>query len=621
MALRSSSKDIAHLLVVVVAAAVIAALYFAKVVLVPLALATFLAFVLTPVARLFERLHLGRAFSTLTVVLLTLVLAGGVGWIVARQIVDVLSQIPEYRSNLQLRMGSLHVSNPALKNAASALDQLSKTWAATSPHSSPNAGFRQRVPNSAAKTTQPLPVQVVTPAKLPVDSVQTLFGWLLQVLTVIVLTAFMLVQRESLRNRFISLVGQHRLTTTTYAIDEASDRVSRYLRTQVIVNAVYGAVIGIGLHFIGIPGGLLWGLIVGILKFLPYIGPPLGGAMPVLLSLAIFPGWKGPLLTMGLFVTVELLSSYVVEPMWYGTYTGVSPLAILVAAIFWTFLWGPIGLVLSTPLTVCLVVVGRHVPQLGFLSLLLGDEPVLAADARVYQRLLATDPEEAEQVLESLLAQKSLAEVYDSVLLPVMNLAEQDRHQDRLDDASEKLICQSVREIIDDLFERYRESGAGGTDADARGESAQGHDAERGKRAYRVLCIPARDEADEIVGIMLAQLLEQAGHTARCLACEGQKEMVRQVQTEAPDIVCISALSPFVISHTRSLYRDLRAQAPKLDIVVGLWSFPGDISKVTRRLGLGNEAAPAMTLAGVVQLVSDPQPVNLAPELAPAAEA
>jgi len=620
MALRSTSNDIARLVPVVVGVVVIGGLYFAKAVLVPLALGTLLAFVLTPAVRLFERLRLGRAFATVAVIFLTLTFVGAIGWIFATQFVQVLDQLPEYRSNLEQKIGVLHFSSPTFRNASSTLDDLSKSWA-SSPGANAQTGPKGKLGNSAPKPGQPVPVQVITPPKLPVQSVQSLFDWLLQILIVIVLTAFMLVQRESLRNRFISLVGQHRISATTRAIDDASARVSRYLRTQVAVNGLYGVLIGVGLHFIGIPGGFLWGVVVAILRFLPYIGPPLGAAMPLLLSLAIFSGWHGPLLTLGLFVIIELVTAHVVEPMLYGTYTGVSPLAILVAAIFWTFLWGPIGLVLSTPLTVCLVVLGRHVPQLGFLALLLGDEPVLTADARVYQRLLATDREEAEQVLENLLAQKSLAEVYDSVLLPVMSLAEIDRYQDRIDEVSEKLICQSVREISEDLFERYKGVGNNGAGAEAKAEVEEDAGPAIEKRCSRILVIPARDEADEIVGIMLAQLLEQLGHTARCLSCETQEEMVREVELEAPDIVCISALSPFVISHTRSLFRALRAKPSKLEILVGLWGFPGDTSKAALRIGLGNDVTPAVTLTGLVQVLSDSPPVDLAPGMEPAAKA
>jgi hypothetical protein len=341
---------------------------------------------------------------------------------------------------------------------------------------------------------------------------------------------------------------------------------------------------------------LLWGVIVGTLRFLPYIGPPLGGIMPLLLSLAVFDGWTRPLIVLGLFVFTELIVSNLVEPLLYGIHTGISSLAILVAAIFWTAIWGPIGLVLSTPLTVCLLVVGRHVPRLRFLQILLGDEPALTPDSRFYQRLLAMDHDEARQVLENCLEGKTLEELYDSVLIPALSLAEQDRHQDRLEDAHQKFICQSTRELIDEFWEPRVEEHAPAVDGEERGESSSAA-ALRAGQSRKVVCLPARDEADEIVAIMLAQVLETAGHQAQCIPLGTAAEMLAQVKEEKPDVVCISALPPFAIPHARSLYAKLRAQDSKVRIIVGLWNFSDDPSKVSRRLGLSEGSHAFTTLA------------------------
>ncbi len=319
------------------------------------------------------------------VVLLTLADVGAIGWMVARQFTNVLNQLPEYQFNIKEKIDFLHFSkNPTLKDASATLNQLSNDLAAP-PDAKSHATSDKRSENTSSRLAKPLPVEIIKPTSLPIESVQSVLGFLLQVLIVIVFTLFMLLRRENLRNRFISLAGQQQLSLMTRALDEASNRVSHYLRTQLAANAVYGAFTGIGLHLIGIPGGLLWGVVVGILRFLPYVDLPPGGIMPLLLSLAIFHGWRGPLITFGLFVITELLVSNGIEPMLYGSQTGVAPFAILVTAIFWTLLWGPIGLVLSTSLTVCIVVLERHVPYLGFPPLLLGDEPVLTPDARVYQ--------------------------------------------------------------------------------------------------------------------------------------------------------------------------------------------------------------------------------------------
>src|SRR5579862_1333246 len=361
MAQPSTSEDISHLLAVVIAVVAVSALYFAKVIFVPLALGILLAFVLSPLVSLLQRARLGRVPSAFVAVLLTLVLVGVLAWIVTRQFAAVLDQVPHYESNLEDKIQSLHLKNRTLQNASATLDELRRTWVSAVGNDQPSFGA------IAAGDSQPVPVRMMTQPTFPVESVESIFGWILQIVIVIVLTAFLLIQRENVRNRFIFLAGQHRMIAMTRAIDEASERVSRYLRAQMTVNALYGGVIALGLHLIGIPGGLLWAVVVGVLRFVPYIGPPLGAVVPVLFSLAIFPGWKEPTLTLGLFIGAELTSAYGIEPALYGSRTGVSPIAILLAAIFWTFLWGPIGLVLSMPLTVCLVALGRHVPHLGFL--------------------------------------------------------------------------------------------------------------------------------------------------------------------------------------------------------------------------------------------------------------
>lgn len=598
MAPRATSDDFSRLLAIVIAVVVIAALYLAKVILLPLALGILLAFVLNPAVRLLERAHLGRALSAIVVMVLTLAVVGGVGYVVTRQFADVLNRLPQYQSNLQEKIDSLKFSSPALKNASDVFNELSKAWVERSQEDAADEAANSSGP------AQPLPVQVITPPKVPVESVTSVLQGLLQALIVIVLTMFMLIQRERVRNRLISLAGQRRLIAMTRAMDESDERVSRYLRSLLTVNACYGALIGGGLHFIGLPGALLWGVLVGVLRFLPYVGPPLGAVMPVLLSFAVFHGWEGPLLTIGLFVAIELIASYLIEPKWYGTQTGVFPMALVLAAIFWAFLWGPIGLVLSTPLTVCLVVLGRYLPHLNFLSLLLGDAPALEAETRVYQRLLAMDQEEAERVLEELLAKQSLTDVYDSVLLPVMNAAEQDRYQGRIDEAAESVVCQGVREVVEYLFERYRKDRKGWAPSEALPATEIQHLSLSAKQAPKVLCVPARDEADEVVGIMLAQLLVESGYDAAWVSAAPQKEIVQQIDPGQTDIVCISALSPFVISHARSFYRAFRTNSPQFRVVVGLWSFPGDAARVARRIGLAEGVVPVTTLRDAVGRVS-----------------
>lgn len=608
----NASKDLFHLLAVVVAVVAIVTLYFARVVLIPFALAFLLTFILTPVVKLLERIHFGRIPSALLVVLLTVAACGGVGWTVTTQFGQVVNQLPDYKSNIKTKLTSLHWSgHHTLDNASQTMTEISKDLAA--PPAPSHSGGPPETERSILRSTpqsRPIPVEVVTSPALPLESVQDVLGLLASTLIVLVFTVFMLIRREDLRNRLISLAGAGHLRLVTQTLDDASARVSRYLLLQFVVNTCYGIFIGVCLHFIGLPGALLWGVIVGTLRFLPYIGPPLGGIMPLLLSLAVFDGWTRPLMVLALFVCTELVVSNFLEPMLYGIHTGISSLAILVAAIFWTAIWGPIGLVLSTPLTVCLLVAGRHVPELRFLQILLGDEPSLTPDSRFYQRLLAMDHNEARLVLQNYLQGTTLEDLYDSVLIPALSLAEQDRHQNRLDDASEKFICQSARELIDELWEPRGAELELALEEGAAPAALSGTGSSRLARPLHVLCLPARDEADEIVGVMLAQILESAGHRAQCIPVAATSELLAQVREEKPDVVCISALPPFAIPHARSLYSKLHAQEPSLKIIVGLWHFSGDAGSVSRRLGLADGSRALTTLAEFHEALQ-PAPVDV----------
>jgi predicted PurR-regulated permease PerM len=597
-----ASKDLSHLLAVIIGVVAIVTLYFARIVLIPFALALLFTFILTPVVKILERMHFGRILSAILVVVLAIAAFGGVGWTVAKQFSYVVDQLPAYKSNIKAKLDSLHLTTRhALGNASETMTEISKDLSSP-PAPSPSDGSvgAKHANTRPAQSPEPVPVEVIPSSALPLESVQSVLGVLASALIVLVFTLFILIQREDLRNRLISLAGEGHLHLVTQTLDDASERVSRYLLLQFVVNTGYGIFIGVCLHFIGVPGALLWGVIVGILRFLPYIGAPLGGIMPLLLSMAVFDGWSRPLMTLTLFVITELVVSNLVEPLLYGAHTGISSLAILVAAIFWTAIWGPIGLILSTPLTVCLVALGRHVPQLSFLHVLLGDEPALTPDSRFYQRLLAMDHEEARQVLENYRKEKSLEDLYDSVLIPALSLAEQDRHQNRLEDANEKFISQSTRELIDEFWE------PAGEKSDSSPVGVEASDvlttaSSQGQRSISILCLPARDDADELVGMMLTQVLERAGHQARCVPLGTPAEMLAQLKEEKPDIVCISALPPFAIPHVRSLYAKLRAQDPKLRIIVGLWHFSGDPVNVSRRLGLADGSRAFATLAEFVQ--------------------
>lgn len=586
----------------VVIVVTIAALYFAREIFIPIALAGLLTFILTPVARLLERIHLGRVFSALLVVFLALGVAAGVGWALTKQLTSVVDQIPDYQQNILDKIEVLRGGpSQALGKAVGTVNEVTQRLSAPPTDNSLNATNNNAQRRKQPAPKPPVPVKLVKTPSLPLDSLQSVLGLLLRAGLVFVFTLFMIIRLEDLRNRFLSLVDTGHIHTATEAMDDAAARVSRYLRIQFVVNTCYAVVIGTGLHFIGLPGALLWGVISGILRFVPYLGPPLGGAGPVLLSIAIFSGWHATAFTLALYVGVEVTVSQFIEPITYGGRTGLSPVAILVAAVFWTTLWGPLGLILSTPLTACLLVLGRRVPRFAFLHKLLGDEPVLTPEVHFYQRMLAMDSNEAREVLESELKNHSLEEVYESVLIPALELAEQDRHNHELDEFTERFIYENTEELVEELYERSNHVDA--EQGVERSKTAASVERRTKAAGLHIVCLPARDEADEIIAVMLAQILERAHYAAQAVSLRSISDMTRELDALKPDIVCISALPPYAISHARLLYRSLHSQWPELKVVVGLWNFSGDARLALSRIGMKDEGSILTSLLQVVQTV------------------
>jgi predicted PurR-regulated permease PerM len=601
------AKDISRILTLFAAVVVIATLYFARVMLVPLALAVLFTFVLTPLVSILERIHIPRFLSVILVVAVAVAALGIAGWTVANQLIDVTNQLPSYKSNIKDKIDSIRSPKSSrFDNAANAVKEIGKEITETSADTAENASAKASG-KTKAPVAQPKPaqIQVFQPASNPLESFNSVVTPLGSAIIVLVLTIFMLAGREDLRNRLIGLVGHGHLNVMTQALNDAGARVSRYLLVQLLINTGYGAVIGLGLYFIGVPNALLWGTVAGVFRFLPYIGAPLAALLPILLSLAIFTTWSQPAETLLLYLIVELVVANFLEPLLYGANTGISSFAILFAAIFWALIWGPIGLLLSTPLTVCLVVIGRHVPTLNFLNVLLGDQPVLSPEAHYYQRLLASDQAEAKHVLEEYLKDNSLEELYDSVVVPALALAEQDRHRDDLDAITEQFICQSTKELLEELGDKTKE-----TDTAVKEDAAQeGRIALPPARTEtpahlepltRIVCLPARDEADEIVGIMLAQLLEKSGYSAQAIAIGTTAEMLAQAKDSIPEIVCISALPPFALLHARELYKRVRSVLPEAKVIIGLWKFGGDPARAAVRLNIAGDDKLALTLGQTV---------------------
>ena len=597
----------------VTAVITVAALYFARSVLVPIALAVLLAFLLAPLVNLLEKARLGRTGPVIVVVLLVAGLLGGLGYLVFNQAIGLATQIPNYKTTISRKIESFRgVKDNGIGKAEATVKELGKELSSTIETPSPDEGADQN-PRSkrsllpGGSIAHPVPVEVVQ-QNSPIASVRALLGPFLGPMAtlgiVMVFTAFILLRRDDLRNRLFTLAGLSRFHVTTQAFDEATKRVGRYLFLQFVMNLGYGALFGTALYFIRVPNAFLWGVLAGLLRFVPYLGTLMGAAMPILLSLAVFDGWLKPLLAFGSFVVIEILTSYVIEPLLYAAQTGVSSLAILVAAIFWAALWGPVGLLLSTPLTVCIVVIGRYIPQWEFLSVLLGDQRVLGTEVRLYQRLRRVDAEGARQVVEAFLKEGSIEKLYEGVITPVLIFIEKDRAEVGLGDAREQFVFQTLKEIIEELTLKPV------TDTDSQEiEEATTEDsglaAPQAKKTNgngcAITCIPARDEGDEIMGMMLGHLSNRAGYNAQVIVPASVEDMMEEASEQHCEVIYVSALPPYSVYNTRRLYKKLRVRFPKSRIGISLWGFAGNLEVMRTRLGI---AEADMIVNGLSEAVS-----------------
>jgi predicted PurR-regulated permease PerM len=585
-------------------AVVVAAVYLAKGVLVPLTLAVLLSFLLSPVCDWLERRWLGRIPAVLLTAALGFTLLGIVVWTAADQIARLAPKIPEYQQNIEAKLKSVN------EYAVATLSKVTRTAQGMGEQLSPSERDNER----QGTNDRPYSVRVITSPASPLQVFGGMFGTLIEVLgtagIVIVLVVFFLVRREDLRDRFIHLVGKGHVTVTTQMLEDAGARITRYLSMLFVINFTFGISVGIGLYLIGVPNAILWGILAAALRFIPYIGPWIAAVMPIGLSLAISPGWAAPILTMGLFVVLELISNNVLEPWLHGKSTGVSAVAILVAAVFWLWLWGPVGLLLATPLTVCVLVVGKHVPQLSFLGIMLGTEPVFEPKKRIYQRLLAGDQEEAAELFEDYLEHQPLAEVYDTVLIPALALAETHWQLGELDEAKHKFIVQSLKEMIQDRGERQQEMQAKEDTADspeADGDSSRLE--ETSSSGFSILCLPARTEADEITALMFAQVLETTGCLVQAVPVTSLAgEVSDLVDRYTADVISISATPPAAVMHARYLCKRLRSHLPQVKLVVGLWDAQGDLTKAKERIGCGAIVVATLTDAQEqIRLLTQPR--------------
>jgi predicted PurR-regulated permease PerM len=602
----------------VILASVILILYFARAVLIPFAFALVLTFLLAPLVAWLEKVGLHRHFSVALAISISLGTLVGLGSIVSRQLLKVADDLPKYRLNIHNKIGALHyIPDSALGRATESLEEISNEIAEPGVATNPNA--TASVPNSSpdktAQSTLPLPVQVVrpparglaylretlTPVTVPIGMAGMVF----------IFTVFILIKQEDLRNRLLRLAGVGQLHAMTLALDDATHRISRYLGLQILVNACYGVFFGLGLFFIGIPDAALWGVIAGMLRIVPYAGALAATIFPFILALAVFNGWGPPVLVVLLYFLLEFVAANIVEPWLYGAHTGISSLALLVTTVFWTLLWGWAGLMLAIPLTVCLIVLGRYVPRLSFLHILLGDETALSLEAQFYQRLLALDQEDARTIATTFLKDHTLVSLYDQVLIPALTLAEQDRHRGALDETRESYLFLSVSEIVSELAVYQAGEAAKTRVFGLRRISAKQYALPAiGKpqkpSAVRIFCLAANDRADEIASSMLAQLLERNGHGVVSLpASESALETLTHLLPEEQDVICISAVPPFAFAQAAALCQRIRMQFSRIRIVVGIWGFSGDFEKAAERFGNTRPNRIVARLADAFEQIGD----------------
>ncbi|HEY8381238.1 MAG TPA: AI-2E family transporter [Microvirga sp.] len=538
----------------------IGGLYFGRDIFVPFALAILLSFALTPLVGWLRHVHLPRIAAVLVAVSLAFVLIGGLTYVIGSQLVQLANNLPSYQTTIREKIRSLQTSAPG----GGVVDKVTTTIQDLSKEIS-GEGKPQAPGTAGTPEGEPLTVRIEREEAQPLDVIRAVVGPLLAPLAtaglVVIFVIFVLLEKEDLRDRFIKLAGAGDLQKSTQALNDAAARVSRYLLMQLVVNLSYGVPLGLGLYLIGVPNAVLWGLLAAVLRFVPYLGPFLAALFPIALAVAVDPGWSMLLWVVGLFLVAELISNNVIEPWLYGASTGLSSLAIIMAAIFWTTLWGPVGLFLATPLTVCLVVIGRYVPQLEFLGVLLGSDPVLAPEERFYQRLVAGNLEEAVEMAETYVDEQSAEQFYDQVGIPALRLAENDRQRSTTDTSYRRVVASTATCVVRELADHVEDKTGSETKPVESAEPPS------------VLCIAGRTELDGTAAAMLAQVLGQRGIGTKVLQPISVTEgALGQLDLTGIRIVCLSYLHPHPQVFARYICRRLRRRAPHIKLLVCCWN-------------------------------------------------
>ena len=531
---------------------IIAALYWTQAFLIPVALALLLTFLLTPVTAWLEKFGWGRVAAVLLVVVFVFSLLGTVAWIVAAQFTAVANQLPAYRNNIKQKIADIRGAGKG-----GALEKVKETAKEVSDELSKE---QSKLPKPREVVVQSDEAATLWPSSAAQPMLERVAG----AGFVIVLVIFMSIRRENLRNRFIRLLGYSRLTITTRALEESGRRISRYLVMQSLINLSFGIAVGVALFLIGLPYAFLWGFLATLLRFIPYIGSWAAAILPTALSLAVFQGWLWPMLVLGIIIALEIVSAAVLEPLLYGDSAGVSEVGLLVSIAFWTWLWGPVGLLLALPITVCVVVISKYVPQLEFIWVLLSDDPIIEPEISYYQRLLAMDRDEAREIIEDYLKSHSADQVYDDLMVPALSYAKRDVLRGTLTEAEEQFVFQTTREIIASL-QITRTGDVSPADNSTAGDSSPAVSAK-----LRIMGCPARDESDEIALLMFSQLLDRNRFEIELVGEEAlASEVIEQIAEKNPPLFCIASLSPDGLTHTRALCKRVRLRFPDIKILIG----------------------------------------------------
>ena len=576
---------------IIIVAAIVVGLAFGRDILVPIAIAVLLSFVLAPLTEALTRLRIGQVASVLLAVTFAFALLIGLGAIIGKQVAQLGENLPQYQTVIAKKLEAVRssgFSKGVVEKAADALHGLDNNLGKspdTSPPASPSA-----VPSDDKTFMQ---VEVHEPTPGPVEILRSIVTALLPPLAttgiVIIFVVFILLQRRDLRDRFIGLIGSHDLHRTTKALDDAAFRLSRYFLALTGINASFGIVIAIGLSLIGVPNPILWGIVGAVLRFVPYIGAFIAAALPLALAAAVDPGWTMVVETALLFVVVEGIVGQVVEPRLFGHTTGMSPLAIIVAAAFWTLIWGAPGLLLSTPITACLVVLGRHVESLNFIELMLGDKPPLSPVESFYQRILASDPDEVSFQAEALLKTMPLLSYYEEVALPALALAQIDVMRGVLERTRQAEVCESVERVVADLSDHVDVAKMdvepvslpvpqGAALPAAAVDLSPESEAE-------VLCVAGRTPLDQAGCAILMQLLERRSVSTRVAGSETLTTRgILGLKTDGIRAICVFYLDHRSLAAVRYSVRRLRKKFGNIDIAVCLWGNP-DLSSMSEGAG------------------------------------